>query len=546
MTVELTTTSIQEINEKTNLTTINLGKCGDYLKEIYNIPRESNLYILKVDKKQENKNYPLIEYEVYYPIKDANNSEKMEKLNLSFCDGINIDLFIPIIINDTIYKYDPKSDYYNDICFKSTSENNIDIPLSVRKNEFIKNNMALCEENCELTSYDSNTNKAKCSCNAKNEISFNKIELDTKDLLRNFFNIKKISNIEVIKCYKTVFKFKNLMINYGFFIILFIFLLYFICMIIFYCKSLKKLINEIRKIIIYKMKDKEKISVFNINKNKNKRSLKNKLENLSTFQKIQKKSSVIFLNNNFNHNNDKELNKEKKNKNILDYTDSELNSFSYKEALKKDSRTYIQYYCSILKKKHSFLFSFYPVKDYNSQVIKIFLFCFFYSSDIALNALFFTDDTMNKIYDDSGSYNLNYQLPQIVYSFLVSNVINFIIGFLSLSEDIIISIKEIKNDIQKIAKKKINSMEMKFCFFFFITFFLLFIFLFYVSCFCCIYQNTQIHLIKDSLISLGLSFIYPFFICLIPGVFRIPALSSLKENKSCLYKFSQFLENILL
>ena len=223
-----------------------------------------------------------------------------------------------------------------------------------------------------------------------------------------------------------------------------------------------------------------------------------------------------------------------------------MNSFSYKEALKKDSRTYIQYYCSILKKKHSFLFSFYPVKDYNSQVIKIFLFCFFYSSDIALNALFFTDDTMNKIYDDSGSYNLNYQLPQIVYSFLVSNVINFIIGFLSLSEDIIISIKEIKNDIQKIAKKKINSMEMKFCFFFFITFFLLFIFLFYVSCFCCIYQNTQIHLIKDSLISLGLSFIYPFFKCLIPGVFRIPALSSLKENKSCLYKFSQFLENILL
>ena len=202
------------------------------------------------------------------------------------------------------------------------------------------------------------------------------------------------------------------------------------------------------------MKDKEKISVFNINKNKNKRSLKNKLENLSTFQKIQKKSSVIFLNNNFNNNNDKELNKEKKNKNILDYTDSELNSFSYKEALKKDSRTYIQYYCSILKKKHSFLFSFYPVKDYNSQVIKIFLFCFFYSSDIALNALFFTDDTMHKIYVDTGNFNLNYQLPQTIYSFLISNAINFIIEYLSLSEDAIISIKA-KKFINLFISKKI-------------------------------------------------------------------------------------------
>ena len=52
------------------------------------------------------------------------------------------------------------------------------------------------------------------------------------------------------------------------------------------------------------------------------------------------------------------------------------------------------------------------------------------------------------------------------------------------------------------------------------------------------------HLIKDSLMSLGLSFIYPFFISLIPGIFRIPSLNNNKGNRIYMYKFSQFIENI--
>ena len=47
--------------------------------------------------------------------------------------------------------------------------------------------------------------------------------------------------------------------------------------------------------------------------------------------------------------------------------------------------------------------------------------------------------------------------------------------------------------------------------------------------FCAIYKNTQLHLIKDTLISFGLSFIYPFGINLLPGLFRIPSLSEKKE-----------------
>ena len=161
--------------------------------------------------------------------------------------------------------------------------------------------------------------------------------------------------------------------------------------------------------------------------------------------------------------------------------------------------------------------SFYPIKDYNSQIIKSFLFFFFLVSDITVNALFFTDDTMHKIYVDSGSFNLNYQLPQIVYSYLISSLINYIIEFLPLSEETIISIKTSKNINIDLSQnlKQIHLLKIKFFLFFIITFVLLSIFGYYISCFCCIYQNTQIHLFKDSLISLGFSLTFPFFTNLI-------------------------------
>ena len=544
MTVAFTSTNIQKINEdsNSNSTTINLGKCETVLKNIYKIPKESNLYILKIDLEQENKNYPLIEYEVFYPLEEG----KMELLNLSFCDSTDIELSIPITINDTIDKYNPKSNYYNDICTKATSASNTDISLNDRKNEFIKNNMSLCEENCELTSYDNDKKRAKCSCKPKNVISLDRAELNSKNLLKNFIDIKKITNIEIIKCYKIVFNLNNMKNNYGSFIIIFIFFLYILCLIIFYCKSKKNLINDIIQIIEYKNKQdqlNQNNKIYQFKKNittKKIKNIKSKVRIInSSLKNIKKETNLINFKSNTKINK-KEENIE--NKNILKHTESELNSLSYKEALKFDKRTYCQYYCSLLKKKLSILFSFYPNKDYNSQIIKSFLFFFFYASDITVNALFFNDDTMHKIYEDSGEFNLSYQLPQIIYSFLISYVINFIIEYLSLSEDAIISIKEKKSINLIMNKKIINCLEIKFFFFFVTTFILLLIFWYYISCFCCIYENTQIHLFKDSLMSFGISLIYPICISILPGIFRIPALSSNKGDKSCIYKLSQFIE----
>ena len=162
------------------------------------------------------------------------------------------------------------------------------------------------------------------------------------------------------------------------------------------------------------------------------------------------KNNFIILKNNYINTKDK-TNINSKKDNILKYNDRELNSLPYEKALIYDKRTYVQYYISLLKIKHSFIFSFYcNDKDYNSQIIKMFLFFFFFAVHFTINALFFNDDNMHIIYIEEGEFNFIYQIPIIIYSSLISGVINTIIKYLALTESLVLEIK---------SQKKIKNFE---------------------------------------------------------------------------------------
>ena len=59
---------------------------------------------------------------------------------------------------------------------------------------------------------------------------------------------------------------------------------------------------------------------------------------------------------------------------VNQYKDCELNSFDYQIALKYDKKKFFQYYISLLISKHVILFSFYPINNYNLEIIKVSLF----------------------------------------------------------------------------------------------------------------------------------------------------------------------------
>ena len=233
----ITSTKNQKKNVNENIITIDLCKCEYILKNEYNISYNDSLYILLYIIEEEGMKIPKVEYEVYYPFLYNNI---FTKLNLTLCKETKIEISIPVKINDNIDKHNPKSGYYNDICYKTTSEIDTDICLKDRRNEFIENNMTLCEENCDLINYNYAIAKVKCSCDFQTNISQNHdIKFNKKEFFKSFTDIKNIANIDIIKCYKIVFIIKNLIYNYGFYIMAFIMLLYFIAIIIFCCISYK-------------------------------------------------------------------------------------------------------------------------------------------------------------------------------------------------------------------------------------------------------------------------------------------------------------------
>ena len=235
--------------------------------------------------------------------------------------------------------------------------------------------------------------------------------------------------------------------------------------------------------------------------------------------------------------------KRKKSKKRLDlqkYSEFELDDLEYSEALKYDKRTFFQFFLCLVKREHLIVFTFIFCSDLNLLCIKLSLFVFSVSLDFSTNVLFFTDDSMHKIFLDYGKYNFIQQIPQIVYSTVISEAFDVFFKFLSLSEKEIYETKKF-NNMTKAAievKKLIKKIKIKFFFFYFICFLLMSFFCYFISCFCAVYENTQIVLFNDSATSFLISIIYPFVLYLIPAILRIIALRSKAKDKRLLYKIS--------
>ena len=297
--------------------------------------------------------------------------------------------------------------------------------------------------------------------------------------------------------------------------------------------------NIFLNVNLYKSKKKtNKSHIYPLNRKQSK-ELRNVKKRNSAMSKNNVSSSIDFI-------NQKEkidvtpLKKELKYGNLSDY---ELYSLEYKKAIEVDKRTFFQYYRSLLKRNQLLLFTFSPSDDFNLTTIKISLFLISFSLYFCINGFFFSDSTMHKIYEDKGKYNFVFQLPQILYSSIVSATINTILRALALSEkNILVIKKEEKIKEAEIRAEKVKScLNIKFLIFYIISFLMFAFFWYFISCFCAVYINTQYTLIEDTLISFFFSMIYPFGLNLLPGILRIWALRAKKKDKICLYQVSKII-----
>ena len=156
---------------------------------------------------------------------------------------------------------------------------------------------------------------------------------------------------------------------------------------------------------------------------------------------------------------------------------------------------------------------------------------------------------MHKVFIFRGKYNLIFQITQIIYSSLITVVINIILKQLALSETMLINFKNEKKkeddkELKNNADNKEKSIKQKFCYFFILSVLLMSFYWYYISCFCAVYENTLIIFIKNIFISFGFSMLYPLGLSLLPGIFRIWALRAKKKDKNVVYKISIILSKI--
>ena len=638
MVYQITSTYNQNNKVYNNISSIEMGGCEKIIKQNYNISDEETLLILKVEYYQEGLLFPIIEYELFHPV-------TKEKLSLDLCTSSTISILIPSSVEeDKLYKYNISSDFYTDRCNPYTTGKSTDITLSDRAEEFINNNLTLCENNCKYTGFDNLNKKVKCDCQIKT--TFEKIlseySFDKEKLIRNFKDLEETFNLEVLKCYYILFTKEGFLNNFGNFFILSILILFFISRNIFFAKgyemfkmktiiALKLKLNNINQAIgnnntinlfnkkIIKKKNKfSKTKTINISEsiddniknigNKSNKKLKLNVKTIKKIKTLNKKNNKNYLSKNcktmveginisvppkkvnlktkktFNFRNqfnlkkesqiktnniliyskntidsplsrshknnliiNKEISKKEENKihtniNYRFFNDYELNHMSFTQALELDKRAYCQYYLSLLKTKHVLFFTFYNFKDFNSFIIKVCLFLFSFSLYITANALFFTDSTMHTIYKDEN--NFIYRFPHIIYSSIITTIINNLIKYFSLSEKNILELKNEKDKeiIDLKLEKLFKCLLIRFTLFFEISIIFLILFWYYLSCFCAVYRNTQRYLIKDTFICFAFSLLYQFIINLLPGIFRIRSLNTENDNNQCMYKFSKVLQ----
>ena len=243
-----------------------------------------------------------ITLKIIYPLKNYyNENSTLEKRNTEYLvDNIK-----------SFYSKDPKIELYNlnnpffnDICFKFSSEINTDMTLNDRRKEYYVNK-SLCEDNCYLEKLIINNDyvKSLCSCQIKNQFSFNE-NVGVKDDIP----LISVKMVKSILCYENAFNAKNIAKNPIFWVflvfIIFLFLMFFVC--IFYGNSILKKIFNYEELgnnreISENIEIKETDNIINSSE-KDKKSKLNSDENIiSDIKETKPKYSISNSKNSFNN-----------------------------------------------------------------------------------------------------------------------------------------------------------------------------------------------------------------------------------------------------
>ena len=282
-----------------------------------------------------------------------------------------------------------------------------------------------------------------------------------------------------------------------------------------------------------------------IDKNNNELIKSDKIENIE--------------NNNFQLNliniNVNELNKKTY---IPNLSEQILNIYNFQEALKYDKRSFCTIYYIFLIAKQVIMHAFFYKSPIEPLPIRLSLLKFMLGCDLALNAIFYTDDKVSEKYNSAKSVItfaftnnlivilLSTLIGYVMFIFLanMNNSTNQIRDLFREEEEKIKNNKKYRVSIQRKkeiiceVKKIMRNYKIKVIIFYIIEFLCMIFFWYYVTIFCNVYKKTILSWLIDCLITIIIRIIIDFLLNIILALlYKI----SISLKSKCLYRVMIFL-----
>ena len=230
---------------------------------------------------------------------------------------------------------------------------------------------------------------------------------------------------------------------------------------------------------------------------------------------------------------------------VEEYLETSPDEMEYDDAIKKDERTFCEYFRENLKEKQIIANTFIANDPIKSRTIKIILFNLNLILYFVINGLFISEDYISEIYNlNEEEENFFSFLPRsverLIYTTLVSLIISYITGFFFLEESKVKGIFKRDMENKTILKENINelikTLKTRYISFIIVVFIILILSLYYLLCFNYVYPKTQIEWVKSSIAIIIIIQILSILQILLEAIIRF---FSFKCESEKLFKFGK-------
>ena len=515
------------------------------------------------------------------------------------CSGIKFDIkneidtakihnHAEIIASQGINIFDLNHPFYTDICFMYDSPTGRDATPNDRLKTYFPN-ISLCDEEsgCSPKSVNLNTFEVICNCELNDIMSNSKVgEKILEDGFGDILEFIEESNIQIFKCAKDVFVFKHLMKNSGTYITLGIMLAQILCFVVYYLISYNPMLRYlyylsecqcsiIEQKLSNKANNKNRDNILNSKlikikappKKEEKRGSKTPTADKlisSEDSKQPKKLDITGSNSNINLNKrlpkiknegaEKVLLKptEKKDKKPMyadklkeeydidmeEYLKTDYDEMEFEDILKKDKRTFCEYYCERFKETQIIMDKFFNPEYLKPMTIKIILLLLNIILYFVINGLFYSEEYVSDLFNSDEEEKFFSFFPRSLsrffYTTFVGVIIGFIVDFIAVDEKKVkrLFLREKRNTLQiRYEISQITTdIKRNYLILMIICLIIDLISFYYVNCFNNVYPNLQKEWIKSSICVIIIIQLLSMLIALFEAVIRLIAFKCKSER----------------